>query len=383
MLSLGRSRFSTTLESKASPSVPPHSSSDDPLWSRLLLAAALTEERTLSSGHRRTCDSSFSADQRAELMAFALALARDRDRRRKATEEVSTAGAASRGRRSKAPHKRGIAVGEQPAKSGSIPRTPFSHRALVKRPWRTVVLSPDLDYEELQRRSRRSKSSRRASSRRGSGEASSREEDSSDGEPGTPGTAKSRSVFSKIILRDETLSMDRLYQCSPAFFHAVHGLYVLAGALWMSLSLPLMLPCLPFVILEYTNTTQAFFGPALNDSLTIAGNGSSSSIGIGHSSHMASAASTAASTAASPASSTAAFNATWTPPWDPSLTSTCVILHDVFNYAAAYWVRTRGGNGFIHCSWYRRVIHPVCRGVLCTNARHSHCILHMHSSIVF
>jgi hypothetical protein len=69
-----------------------------------------------------------------------------------------------------------------------------------------------------------------------------------------------RSKDGSIILRDETMLLDRIQACSPRLQKCIVGFWWLTFAVYW-LSLLLFLPALPFAILKFTNTTDVLFGP--------------------------------------------------------------------------------------------------------------------------
>ena len=77
-------------------------------------------------------------------------------------------------------------------------------------------------------------------------------------EEDTKGTERSKD--GSIILRDETMVLDRIYTCSPRLGKCIEVGVVLDFAVFILSSLVAM-PALPFAILKFTNTTDVLFGP--------------------------------------------------------------------------------------------------------------------------
>ena len=67
-----------------------------------------------------------------------------------------------------------------------------------------------------------------------------------------------RSKDGSIILRDETMLLDRIYACSPCLQKCIVGFWWLAMAVF-GLSSLVAMPALPFAILKFTNTTDVLF----------------------------------------------------------------------------------------------------------------------------
>jgi hypothetical protein len=74
----------------------------------------------------------------------------------------------------------------------------------------------------------------------------------------TKGTERSKD--GSIILRDETMLLDRIYTYSPRLGKCIEVGLVLDFAVF-SLSSLVAMPALPFAILKFTNTTDVLYGP--------------------------------------------------------------------------------------------------------------------------
>ena len=73
-------------------------------------------------------------------------------------------------------------------------------------------------------------------------------------------TGTERCKDGSIILRDETMLMDRIHACSPRLSKCIGVIPVLGGLMFL-LSGLLVTFALPFAILKFTNTTDVLFGP--------------------------------------------------------------------------------------------------------------------------
>ena len=72
-----------------------------------------------------------------------------------------------------------------------------------------------------------------------------------------------------IILRDETMLVDRVIACSPRLGKCLYVVFMLIFAVSL-LSALVVGPALPFAILKFTNTTDVLFGPPVANSSSAA-----------------------------------------------------------------------------------------------------------------
>ena len=77
-------------------------------------------------------------------------------------------------------------------------------------------------------------------------------------EEDTKGTERSKD--GSVILRDETMLLDRMFACSPCLSKCVYAGFMLTYAVF-ALSFLVGGFALPFAILKFTNTTDVLFGP--------------------------------------------------------------------------------------------------------------------------